>query len=235
MGTTIELKTSDDFTLSAYLAEPSGPPRGGVVVIQEIFGVNPHMRSVCDGYAAAGYRALAPALFDRVERGVELGYDGAAMQRAVGYVTQLKPGGVLRDLQASIDELAKTGAEGSPRSAGATPLKVGVVGYCYGGTMTWAAACRLDKVAAASSYYGGRIAQQLDPPPKAPIILHFGEQDAMIPIADIDKIRAACPNVPVYVYPAGHGFNRDGSSAYHAESAKLARERTLELFAKHVG
>jgi carboxymethylenebutenolidase len=222
MGTTIELKTSDDFTLSAYLAEPSGPPRGGVVVIQEIFGVNPHIRSVCDGYAADGYRALAPALFDRVERGVELAADGPGMQKAVGYVTQLKPGNVLRDLQASIDELAKTG-------------KVGVVGYCYGGAMTWAAACRLDKVAAASGYYGGRIAQQLDQPPKAPVILHFGEQDAMIPAADIDKIRAAYPSVPIYVYPAGHGFNRDGSSAYHAESAKLAKQRTLELFAKHVG
>ena len=222
MGTTIELRTSDDHELSAYLAEPNGVARGGVVVIQEIFGVNPHMRSVCDGYAAAGYRALAPALFDRVERGVELSSDGSGMQRAVGYVTQLKPGGVLRDLQASIDELAKTG-------------RVGVVGYCYGGTMSWAAACRLDRVAAASGYYGGRISQQLEPPPKAPIILHFGEQDAMIPMAEIEKIRAACPDVPIYVYPAGHGFNRDGSSAYHAESAKLARERTLELFAKHVG
>jgi carboxymethylenebutenolidase len=222
MGTTIQLETSDDFTLSAYLAEPSGPPRGGVVVIQEIFGVNPHIRSLCDSYAADGYRALAPALFDRVERGVELAADGPGMQKAVGYVTQLKPGNVLRDLQASIDELAKTG-------------KVGVVGYCYGGAMTWAAACRLDKVAAASGYYGGRIAQQLDTPPKAPIILHFGEQDAMIPAAEIDKIRAAFPNVPIYVYPAGHGFNREGSGAYHAESAKLAKQRTLELFAEHVG
>jgi carboxymethylenebutenolidase len=222
MGTTIELTTSDGHKLSAYLAEPSGKPRGGVLVIQEIFGVNPHIRSVCDDYAQEGYRALAPALFDRVERGVELGYDGPAMQRGGGITMQLKPGDVLRDLQCAADELAKSG-------------KVGVVGYCYGGTMTWAAACRLEHVAAASSYYGGRVAQQLDKPPRVPVIMHFGEQDAMIPPADIDKVRAAFPDVPIYVYPAGHGFNCDARGSYHAESAKLARQRTLELFAKHVG
>jgi carboxymethylenebutenolidase len=222
MATTIELTTSDGHKLSAYQAEPSGAARGSVLVIQEIFGVNAHIRAVCDDYANEGYRALAPALFDRVERGVELGYDGSATQRGAGIVMQLKPGDVLRDLQASADELAKTG-------------KVGVVGYCYGGTMTWAAACRLDRIAAASSYYGGRIAQQLDKPPRVPVILHFGEQDAMIPMADIDKVRAAFPDVPVYVYPAGHGFNCDARASYHAESAKLAKQRTLELFAKHVG
>ena len=186
MGTQIELTAGDGHVLSAYLAEPSGKARGGVVVIQEIFGVNPHIRAVCDEYAAAGYRALAPALFDRVERGVEVGYDGPAMQRGVGVTMQLKPGDVLRDLQSAIDELAKTG-------------KVGVVGYCYGGTMAWAAACRLDHVAAASSYYGGRVAQQLDKPPRVPTIMHFGEQDAMIPPADLDKIRAAFPDLPVHV------------------------------------
>ncbi|HMI92561.1 MAG TPA: dienelactone hydrolase family protein [Polyangiales bacterium] len=222
MGTTIELTTSDGHKLSAYQAEPSGAARGGVLVIQEIFGLNAHIRAVCDDYAKEGYRALAPALFDRVERGVELGYDGPATQRGAGIVMQLKPGDVLRDLQASADELAKTG-------------KVGVVGYCYGGTMTWASACRLDRIAAGSSYYGGRIAQQLDKPPRVPVILHFGEQDAMIPMADIDKVRAAFPDVPVYVYPAGHGFNCDARASYHAESAKLAKQRTLELFAKHVG
>ena len=222
MGKTIELTTSDGHELSAYAAEPEGKAHGGVLVIQEIFGVNAHIRSVCDGYARDGYRALAPALFDRVERGVELGYDGPAMQRGGGITMQLKPGDVLRDLQAAADELAKAG-------------KVGVVGYCYGGTMTWAAASRLERVDAASSYYGGRLAQQLDKAPRVPVILHFGEQDAMIPMADIDKVRTAFPDVPIYIYPAGHGFNCDARASYHAESAKLARERTLELFAKHVG
>ncbi|MFI5307009.1 MAG: dienelactone hydrolase family protein [Polyangiales bacterium] len=222
MGTTIELTTSDGHRLSAYRADPEGKPRGGVLVIQEIFGVNAHIRSLCDDYAKEGYLAIAPALFDRIERGVETGYDGEAMRMAVGIVTKLKPGDALRDLQAAIDELSKAG-------------KVGVVGYCYGGTMTWAAACRLERVAAASCYYGGQINRQIDAVPKVPTILHFGETDASIPLAEVDKLKAAHPNLPVYLYPAGHGFACDMRGSYHAESAKLARQRTLELFAKHVG
>lgn len=222
MGTQATLTASDGHQLSAYLAEPGGPRRGGVVVIQEIFGVNEHIRAVCDDYAAEGYEALAPALFDRVERGVEVGYDGPSMQKGVSVVTQLKPKEALLDLQAAIDALAARG-------------KVGVVGYCYGGTMAWAAACRLARVAAASSYYGGQLAKQLDVPPRAPVILHFGQTDPMIPMGDVDKVRAAFPELPVYVYPAGHGFNCDARASYHAESAKLARARTLELFREHVG
>jgi len=222
MGTAIELTASDGHHLSAYRADPAGKPRGGVLVIQEIFGVNAHIRAVCDEYAKEGYVAIAPALFDRVERGVETGYDGEAMRTAIGFVTKLKPAETLLDLQAAIDELAKIG-------------KVGVVGYCYGGTMTWASACRLDKVAAASCYYGGQIHRQIDSQPKAPTILHFGESDASIPMAEVDKFKAAHPGLPVYVYPAGHGFNCDHRASHHAESAKLAKQRTLELFAKHVG
>jgi carboxymethylenebutenolidase len=222
MGTTIELEAADGHRFSAYRADPAGKPRGGVLVIQEIFGVNAHIRSVCDGYAADGYLAIAPALFDRVDPGVELGYEGEAMKRGVEIVMQLKPRDALADMQAGVDELAKSG-------------KVGVVGYCYGGTMAWAAASRLERVAAASCYYGGQIARQKDAVLKAPVILHFGEQDAMIPISDIDAIRAAHPSVPIYVYPAGHGFNRDVGAAYHAESAALAKQRTLELFRQHVG
>jgi carboxymethylenebutenolidase len=221
-GTNVTLTAVDGHQLSAYRAEPSGPPRGGVVVIQEIFGVNEHIRKVCDGYAADGYVALAPALFDRVERGVEVGYDGPSMQKGVSVVTQLKPGNALKDIQAAVDALAKVG-------------KVGVVGYCYGGTMTWAAVCRLERVVAGSSYYGGQLARQLDTPPRAPVILHFGETDAMIPMTDVDKVRAAFPDVPVYTYPAGHGFNCEARGSYHAESARLARERTLALFRTHVG
>ena len=225
MGTQIELTASDGQKLSAYRAEPSGKPRGGVVVIQEIFGVNEHIRAVADGYAADGYVAIAPALFDRVERGVEVGYDGPSMQKGVSIVTQLKPGNALKDLQAAIDEAGKASNSG----------KVGVVGYCYGGTMSWACACRLERVAAASCYYGGQLAKQLDVPPRCPVMLHFGETDAMIPMTDIDKVRAAFPDLPVHVYPAGHGFNCEARASYHAESAKLARERTLALFAEHVG
>jgi carboxymethylenebutenolidase len=222
MGNPITLTASDGHQLSAYRADPAQKPRGGVLVIQEIFGVNAHIRSVCDDYAKDGYVAIAPALFDRIERGVETGYDAEAMRMAVGIVTKLKPGDTLRDLQAGIDELAKVG-------------KVGVVGYCYGGTMAWAAACRLEHVAAASCYYGGQIHRQKDAEPKVPALLHFGEQDAMIPMEEVEKLRQAHPSVPVYVYPAGHGFNCESRASYHAESAKLAKQRTLELFAKNVG
>jgi carboxymethylenebutenolidase len=217
----LTVTASDGHQLACYQADPEGAPKGGVLVIQEIFGVNAHIRSVCDGYASHGYRALAPAIFDRVERGVELGYDGDAMRRGVAIVGQLKQGDVLKDLQAGIDLLSSAG-------------RVGVVGYCYGGTLTWAAACRLDRVAAASGYYGGQIMRQADAVPRAPTILHFGEQDAMIPIADVDKFKQAHPNVPVYVYPTGHGFNCDARPGYHAESARLALQRTLDLFGKYV-
>ena len=220
MGTQITITSSDGHQFAGYRADPSGPPRGGVLVIQEIFGVNEHIRSVCDGYAADGYVAIAPALFDRVERGVEVGYVGADMQKGVSIVTQLKPGNALKDLQATIDELAKVG-------------KVGVVGYCYGGTMAWAAASMLDRVAAASCYYGGRIA--LDRAPRVPTQAHFGETDASIPMATVEALRAAHPNVQFFVYPAGHGFNCEARGAYHEESAKLAKQRTLELFRTHLG
>jgi carboxymethylenebutenolidase len=222
MGTTIELRASDGHQLAAYRADPQGKPRGGVLVIQEIFGVNPHIRAVCDEYAREGYVALAPALFDRVERGVELGYEGDALRRGVAIVMQIKPADASLDLQAGIDELAKIG-------------KVGVVGYCYGGTMAWVAACRLERVAAASCYYGGHIARQRESKPRVPTQLHFGEQDASIPMSDVDAVRAANPEVPVYVYPAGHGFSCDARAGYHAESAALAKQRTLELFRQHVG
>jgi carboxymethylenebutenolidase len=222
MGTTIELRASDGHQLSAYRADPEGQARGSVLVIQEIFGVNPHIRAVCDDYAREGYVALAPALFDRVERGVELGYEGEAMRRAVALVMQVKPAEASSDLQAGIDELAKTG-------------KVGVVGYCYGGTMAWVAACRLERVAAASCYYGGHIARQRDSKPRVPTQLHFGEQDASIPISDVEALRAAHPDVEVYLYPAGHGFNCDARASYNADAAALAKKRTLELFRRHVG
>ncbi|MDD9933215.1 MAG: dienelactone hydrolase family protein [Myxococcales bacterium] len=222
MGTTIELEAADGHKLSAYRAEPQGAPRGGVLVIQEIFGVNDHIRSVCDGYAQAGYLAIAPALFDRVERGVELGYDEPGIQGGIKVVSQMKPGNTLRDLQAATDALSEAG-------------KVGVVGYCYGGTMAWVSAAKLEGIACAAGYYGGQIDKQVALSPRVPVILHFGERDHAIPMEAVDAVRKAHPDVPVHVYPAGHGFNCDARDSYDAESAKLARERTLELFAKHVG
>ena len=222
MGAPITLTAKDGHSLEAYRADPTASPRGGILVIQEIYGVNAHIRAICDDFAGEGFVAIAPALFDRVQRGVDLGYDPEATRTAVGVVTKLKPSDVLLDLEATIETLAKAG-------------KVGVVGYCYGGTMAWAASCRLAKVAAASCYYGGQIIRQNDQTPKAPPILHFGERDTMIPAADVEAIRAAHPCVPIHVYPAGHGFNCDARSSYDAASAELAKRRTLELFTEHVG
>lgn len=222
MGTQITITASDGHELCAYRAEPAGRARGGVLVIQEIFGVNAHIRSVCDDYANEGYVALAPALFDRVEPHVELGYEGEDSKRGMATVMKVRPEAALQDLQAGIDELGKTG-------------KVGVVGYCYGGTMAFMAAGRLERVAAASCYYGGHIARQRDLKLRVPTILHFGEHDPMISMADVETIREAHPEATVYVYPAGHGFNCDARSSHHPESAKLARHRTLSLFREHVG
>jgi carboxymethylenebutenolidase len=221
------LTASDGHQLAYYQAHPVQTPRGGVLVIQEIFGVNAHIRSICDTYASHGYSALAPALFDRVERGVELGYDDEGTRRGLALINQLKVGDVLKDLQAGVDALAAFG-------------RVGAVGNCWGGSWTWTAACKLGNLAAASSHYGAAIPRQLDnapldSTPRTPIILHIGEQDAMIPISNIDRVRKAHPDVPIYLYPSGHGFNCDARDSYHAESAKLALQRTLDLFAKHVG
>ena len=222
-----QLRAADGFAFDVYEAVPADP-RGAVVVIQEIFGVNAHIREVADGYAADGYAALAPALFDRVERGVELGYDAEGMGRGRDLAFNgLVQDDALRDLQATVEEAGKFGP-------------VGVVGYCYGGLMTWLAACELDGIACASAYYGGGIAGTLERGPgearrpKCPMAMHFGALDAHIPLSDVDKVKAALPEVPVHVYDADHGFNCDHRGSYDAESAALARERTLELFASHL-
>jgi len=223
MGERGQLRAADGFTLGAYRAMPANKPRGGVVVIQEIFGVNAHIRAVTDGYAQAGYAAIAPQIFDRVERDVELGYAPPDMMRGVEIARgKLAMDNTLRDLQAAIDDASRFG-------------KVGVVGYCFGGLLTWLAACQLSGVAAASAYYGGGIASQLDQTPRCPVMMHFGERDAHIPLSDVDKVRKAHPGVDVHVYPADHGFNCDHRDSYDAAAAKLARERTLEFFARHVG
>ena len=222
MGQTRQLRAADGFTLGAYEALPEGKPKGGVVVVQEIFGVNVHIREVCEGYAARGYAAIAPQIFDRVERDVELGYEGADMERGIAIARgQLEMDKALIDIQAAIDEAGKQG-------------KVGVVGYCFGGLMAWLSACSLDNVACASAYYGGGIGGQTDNPARCPVIMHFGELDAHIPMSEVDAIRSALPDVTVYVYDADHGFNCDHRASFNAAAAELARQRTLEFFAENL-
>ena len=223
MGETIHLTAEDGHRLSAYHAKPAGPPRGGLVVVQEIFGVNHHIRNVCDGFAADGYEVIAPALFDRVERGFESGYTQADIERGRMVRGKLQMDDVVADVRAAVKELGKSGR------------KVGVVGYCFGGTMAWLAATRIEGVAAAVGYYGGGIADTAEEQPKCPVMLHFGETDASIPKEHYEKVRRLHPNVPVHVYPAGHGFSCDERGSYHEPSARQARERTIEFFRKHVG
>jgi carboxymethylenebutenolidase len=216
--TTIMARDGHEF--QAWLAPPPGRPRGAIVVVQEIFGVNSHIRAVTDGYAKEGYVAIAPCLFDRVRRGIELGYTPAGMQEGRGYVAQLKQEQVLADLAAAIAVVHNSG-------------RVGAVGYCWGGKIAYVAACNLT-LACAVVYYGGSITQELAKRPKCPVMYHFGERDAHIPPSDIDKIKAAHPQGEFYLYPADHGFNCDQRDSYDAASAALARERSLAFFAKHV-
>ena len=223
MGQNITLTAEDGFRLDAYRATPSGTPRGGLVVVQEIFGVNSHIKRVCDGFAADGYVALAPAIFDRVERNYATGYAPADIERGRAVRGKLSLDAVMMDVKAAVKELAKSGQ------------KVGVVGYCFGGTVAWLAATRIPGVAAAVGYYGGGIAETAEEQPKCPVMLHFGETDASIPKEHYEKVQKLHPKLPVYVYPAGHGFNCDERGSYHEPSARQARERTLEFFRKHVG
>ncbi|MEQ8231883.1 MAG: dienelactone hydrolase family protein [Gammaproteobacteria bacterium] len=218
-----QLTAADGFTLGAYEAMPSGTARGGVVVIQEIFGVIRHIGAVVDEYAAAGYAAIAPQIFDRVERDVELGYtEQADFDKGLRIAFQdLQLEDTLKDLQAAIDAMATHG-------------KVGVVGYCFGGLLTWLSACMLDRVAAASAYYGGGTVKYADRTARCPVMMHFGEKDAHIPMSEVDTIRKAQPDVQVFVYDADHGFNCNDRASFDAQAAATARERTLAFFEKHL-
>ncbi len=222
MAEMMKLTASDGHKLDAYLAQPSGTPKGGIVVIQEIFGVNSHIRGVVDDYAAQGYLVIAPALFDRIEPGIELGYtpDDVASGRDLKGKSPSEP--ALLDVEAAINVV---------KSAG----KVGVVGYCWGGHLAWLTATRLDGVSAVSSYYGGGIGAVREEQPKCPLIFHFGEQDQAIPMDEVDSIRAAHPDIPTHIYPAGHGFNCEQRGSHEPKSAEIARERTLAFFANTVG
>jgi carboxymethylenebutenolidase len=229
MGSMIELQAADGTRVPAYEARPAAAPRGAVVVIQEIFGVNSHIRSVADGYAAQGYLAVAPACFERVKPGVSLGYSEADMGEGFGYKTAveaLPAPGVLQDIQAAIDHVAQV-------SGG----KVGIVGYCWGGLLTWRAACLLTGMSAAVPYYGGGVttATESARSPKVPVLAHFAEQDSWIPMDTVQAFAKAHPEVQVHTYAAHHGFNCDQRGSWHAPSAQQALERTLVFFSKHLG
>ena len=215
------LMARDGHEFSAWLAAPAGKPRGAVVVIQEIFGVNAHIRAIADSYAAEGYVAIAPAVFDRVRKGIELGYNAETMKEGVGYVMQLKPEKTLLDLAASIAVVKHAG-------------RVGVVGFCWGGKMAYVSACELP-IACGVAYYGGGIAKELNKTPNCPMLYHFGGKDTHIPQSDVDQIRAADQRGTFYVYPdADHGFNCDMRPSFNAEAAQLARQRTLAFLAQHL-
>jgi carboxymethylenebutenolidase len=222
MGTWLELTAADGARLAAYRADPQASPRGGLVIAQEIFGVNHHIRAVCDGYAADGYAAIAPALFDRHERDVDIGYTAADVARGRALKAASRTEDALLDLSAARDAVAGAG-------------KVGVIGYCWGGFLAWMAAARLTGFACAIPYYGGGMPDAIAEQPKCPVIAHFGERDANIPVAGVRALAAAHPAVQVFLYAADHGFNCDQRSAYDAAAATLARERTLAFLRQHVG
>jgi len=222
MGQMLELTAADGVKLSAYRADPSGRPRGGLVVAQEIFGINSHIRNVCDGFAADGYLTIAPALFDRYQRGFEVGYTPDDI--AKGRELKMKAGidAALKDVAAARDLIASAG-------------KVAIVGYCWGGYVAWMTACRLTGFACAIPYYGGGMLEAIGEHPKCAVIAHFGERDSGIPIEGVRKFAAAHPEIQVYTYAADHGFNCDQRGSYDATAAKLARERTLSFLQQHVG
>ena len=227
MGHTATLTAADGFSLPAYVAEPVGEPQGGIVLLQDIFGVNSHIRSVADAYAAEGYRVVVPATFHRVRSDVALGYsepdmgEGFALKTAV---EALPAPGVMQDIQAAIDEAAQAG-------------QVGIVGYCWGGLLAWRSACLLKGLAAAVPYYGGGMTTgaEIARKPQVPVLAHFGEQDHWIPLDTVEVFRQAQPEVEVQVYAAIHGFNCDQRASYDEAAARLARQRTLAFFKQHLG
>ena len=229
MGQFIHLTAADGFSVPAYLALPAGKAKAAIVVIQEIFGVNSHIQTVTDRFAAQGYLAIAPAMFERVKPGVDLGYNEAGMTEGFALkaaATDLPGAGVLQDIQAAIDYAVK-------QSGDNVGLKVGVTGFCWGGLLTWQSACTLSDISAAAPYYGGgmtapaEVARQ----PKCPVIVHFGEKDHYIPMDGVHAFAAAHPAVTVHAYAADHGFNCDQRGSYNQPAADLARERTLAFFA----
>ena len=221
---TVELEAADGHRLAAFVAHPPGAPRGALVVVQEIFGVNRHVREVAQGYAADGYLAVAPALFDRVQRGTELGYEGADRTLGMQLKGAVQNDAALQDIAAAVAHAAAAG-------------RVGIVGYCWGGLLAWLAACRLDGLSAAVCYYGGGMTQPQNAQlaPRVPVLAHFGERDPHIPLEGVRAFAAAQPDVAVHTYAADHGFNCDQRASHEPASARLARERSLAFLREHLG
>ena len=232
MGQMIHLTSADGAQIAAYEAMPANTPKGAVVVLQEIFGLNGHIKNVADGYAQEGFYVIAPAMFHRVAAGVELGYTSEDMPKgfALKAAAEALLPKLLDDVQAAIDHAARAGkAAGAPKS-----LKVGIVGYCWGGLMSWRAAQKLLGLAASAPYYGGGMHKELSGELHCPVMAHLSDQDDYVPMDGVAALQKAYPQATVHIYPAKHGFNCDERASYDAASAKLARERTLAFFAQHL-
>jgi carboxymethylenebutenolidase len=222
VGQDIKLTASDNFQLGGYRAEPASAPKAAVVVIQEIFGVNHHIRAICDRFAGNGYVAIAPAIFDRIEPNFQSGYSPEEVAVARKFVANPDWTAMLRDSQAAIDAVKDVGP-------------VGIIGFCLGGSVAYAAATKLSGLSAAIGYYGGAIVRFADDTPKVPTQLHFGEKDAGIPLSDVDTVRSLRPDVEIHVYPgAQHGFNCDERASYDPANAGVAKQRSLDFLAKHL-
>ncbi|SDR55786.1 carboxymethylenebutenolidase [Rhizobiales bacterium GAS191] len=221
MGETIKLTAKDGVTITAYKAVPAGKPKGAMVVLQEIFGVNHHIRSVADRYAAQGYLAIAPGLFDRIGPDIQLDYTSGDVTKGAEIRSKTKLDDTLADIEAAVKDVVSAGP-------------IGVVGYCWGGTLAYAAACRVAGIKASVGYYGGGIVGMLGEKPKVPVMLHFGEKDKHISMADVGKIKLAYPAMPVFTYDADHGFNCDERGSYDRPSADIAVKRTLDFFSEHL-
>jgi carboxymethylenebutenolidase len=224
MGKNVTLTAKDGHKLGAYIAEPAGKAKGGVVVIQEIFGVNKHVRSLADYFASKGYLAVAPALFDRVEKGLDLGYDEKAFAKGRETRMKLTDPQILADVDAAAKEAGKAG-------------KVGLIGYCFGGYVAWISGCNLSSLACSVSCYGGGVAARAaNDKPKMPIQLHFGDRDHAIPLDDVQKVKNAHKDLGVFVYDdSAHGFCCDDRDVYNKGSCERAHGRALAFFAKNVG
>jgi carboxymethylenebutenolidase len=222
LGKHFTLTAADQFKLGAYRADPSGPAKGGVVVIQEIFGVNHHIRAVCDRLANEGYSAVAPALFDRTQPNFECGYTPDEIANARKFVANPNWDAMLKDTQAAIDDLKKEGP-------------VAIIGFCMGGSVAFLSATRLNGLSAAICYYGGQIAKFADEKPKVPTQMHFGEKDQSIPMSDVEAIKQKRADCEIYVYPdAAHGFHCDERASFNEAASKLAWTRSTEFLKNNV-
>jgi len=221
MGQTIELIAADGHTFDAYRAEPTGSAKGGVVVIQEIFGVNLHVRDVCERLGDKGYVAIAPALFDRIKPGIELGYTEEDLSEGFGYMQEVGNETPMKDIQAAADALK-------------SEAKVAAIGFCWGGQLAWLTSKNVG-VDCSVGYYGVAVHETLEPAPNCPVLLHFADNDVFVPPEAADKVRKTYPDMPIYNYPANHGFNCDHRDDYNEVCAAQAMERTLAFFEEHLG